>query len=192
VLGIFLFTTASRTTLGPTQPPIQWVPGALSLGVRRPGRKADHSPPSSAEELYFDSPNTSWWRGAYLSTGNFTFTLYIYIYIWYTSFSSTCGLICENTWLSTSWSFKVNTGAAEKRAIINQQELFQALYLRNYKNIILKCITELITFWTWRLQGDIFPCANTPLTSTPAVPEKKDLRISRFCAVPCNSSNLQN
>jgi hypothetical protein len=48
-LGIFLFTTASRTALGPTQPPIQWVPGALSLEVKRPGREADHSPPSSAE-----------------------------------------------------------------------------------------------------------------------------------------------
>jgi hypothetical protein len=48
--GIFLFTTAvSRTTLGPTQPPTQWVPGALSLGVKRPGREADHSLPSSAE-----------------------------------------------------------------------------------------------------------------------------------------------
>jgi hypothetical protein len=35
--------------LGPTQTPIQWVPGALSLGVKRPGREADHSPPSSAE-----------------------------------------------------------------------------------------------------------------------------------------------
>jgi hypothetical protein len=32
-----------------TQPPIQWVPGALSLGVKRPGREAVHSPPSSAE-----------------------------------------------------------------------------------------------------------------------------------------------
>jgi hypothetical protein len=48
-LGIFLFTTASRTALGPTQPPIQWVRGALSLGIKRPGRKANHSPPSSAE-----------------------------------------------------------------------------------------------------------------------------------------------
>jgi hypothetical protein len=48
-LGIFLFTTASRPALGPTQPPIQWVPGALSLGVKRLGREADHSPPSSAE-----------------------------------------------------------------------------------------------------------------------------------------------
>jgi hypothetical protein len=31
----------------PTQPPIQWVPGALSLGVKRPGGEADHSPPSN-------------------------------------------------------------------------------------------------------------------------------------------------
>jgi hypothetical protein len=34
--------------LGPTQPPIQWVQGALSLGVKRPGREANHSPPSSS------------------------------------------------------------------------------------------------------------------------------------------------
>jgi hypothetical protein len=48
-LGIFLFTTASISALGPTQPPIQGIPEALSLGVKRPGRKADHSPPPSAE-----------------------------------------------------------------------------------------------------------------------------------------------
>jgi hypothetical protein len=48
-LGIFHLSTASRTALGPTHLPIQWVPGALSLGVKRPGREADHSPPSSAE-----------------------------------------------------------------------------------------------------------------------------------------------
>jgi len=35
--------------MGPTQPPIQWVPAALTLGVKRPGREADNSPPSSAE-----------------------------------------------------------------------------------------------------------------------------------------------
>jgi hypothetical protein len=68
-VGIFLFTAASRTALGPTQPPIQWVPGALSLEAKRPGREADHSPPSSAEvkecaEVYLHSPNTSSWRGA--------------------------------------------------------------------------------------------------------------------------------
>jgi hypothetical protein len=48
-LGIFLFSTASRPALGSTQPPIQWVPGALSLGVKRLGREADRSPPSSAD-----------------------------------------------------------------------------------------------------------------------------------------------
>jgi hypothetical protein len=36
---IFLFTTASRTALGPTQPPIQWVRGALSLAVNGRGVK---------------------------------------------------------------------------------------------------------------------------------------------------------
>jgi hypothetical protein len=35
--------------LGPTQPPIHWAPGALFLGVKRPGREVDHSPPCSAE-----------------------------------------------------------------------------------------------------------------------------------------------
>jgi hypothetical protein len=47
-LGIFLFTTASRTALGPTEPPVRLVPGALSLGVKRPGGACDLSPPSSA------------------------------------------------------------------------------------------------------------------------------------------------
>jgi hypothetical protein len=46
---IFLFTTASGPDLEPTHLPIQWVPGALSLGVKRPGREADQSPTSSAE-----------------------------------------------------------------------------------------------------------------------------------------------
>jgi hypothetical protein len=48
-LRIFLFTTVSRPALGPTQPLIQWVPGVLSLGVKRPVREAAHSPPSGAE-----------------------------------------------------------------------------------------------------------------------------------------------
>jgi hypothetical protein len=48
-LRIFLFATAFRPPLGPTQPPIQWVPGALSLGVKSQGREADHSPTPSAE-----------------------------------------------------------------------------------------------------------------------------------------------
>jgi hypothetical protein len=70
-LGIFLFTTTSRTALGPTQPPTQWLPGAFSLGVKRLGREVDHSPPSSAEvkewvKLYIHSPNTSSFHGVQL------------------------------------------------------------------------------------------------------------------------------
>jgi hypothetical protein len=46
----FPLASVSRPALGPTQPPVQWVPGVLSPGVKaRPGRDADHSPPSSAE-----------------------------------------------------------------------------------------------------------------------------------------------
>jgi hypothetical protein len=31
------------------QSPIQWMPGALSPGLKRQGREADHLPPTSAE-----------------------------------------------------------------------------------------------------------------------------------------------
>jgi len=43
-LNYLEFATASRPALGSTQLPIQWVPG-----LKRLGRKADHSSPSSAE-----------------------------------------------------------------------------------------------------------------------------------------------
>jgi hypothetical protein len=36
----FLFSTAFRPALGPTQPPSQWVPGALSPWAKRLGREA--------------------------------------------------------------------------------------------------------------------------------------------------------
>jgi hypothetical protein len=39
-----------QTGSGATQPPVQWVPGVFSPGVKaRPERDIDHSPPSSAE-----------------------------------------------------------------------------------------------------------------------------------------------
>jgi hypothetical protein len=38
-----------RPALGSTQTPIQWAPGGFFPGVKLPGRKADHSPPASAE-----------------------------------------------------------------------------------------------------------------------------------------------
>jgi hypothetical protein len=65
----FVFDTMSRPALRPTQPPIQWVPGTLSLGVMQMGHEADHSPTSSAKVkewvgLYLHSHNTSSWCGA--------------------------------------------------------------------------------------------------------------------------------
>jgi hypothetical protein len=50
-----LFSTSSRTALGFIHPTIQWVPG-----VKRQGREADHSPPTSIEVkkmyIYIHSP----------------------------------------------------------------------------------------------------------------------------------------
>jgi hypothetical protein len=61
--GMFLFFTAFSPALGPTKPPIQWVPGALSPELKRPGREADHSHLFSAEIKiawrYTSTTNTS-------------------------------------------------------------------------------------------------------------------------------------
>jgi len=67
-LGIFLFSTASRPALGPTQPPFQWTPAALSPGVKQLEREAAHPPPFSAvikiAWSYSSTHNASSWRGA--------------------------------------------------------------------------------------------------------------------------------
>jgi hypothetical protein len=78
-LGIFLFTTASRTALGPIQPPIQRVPGALSLGVKPLDLEADHSSPSSAELKnawsYISTPQYAFMTWCSVKAqGRFTFT----------------------------------------------------------------------------------------------------------------------
>jgi hypothetical protein len=46
---VFLFSTVSRRTLGPTQPPIQWVPGPIPWLKKQPGCEADHLPSSNVE-----------------------------------------------------------------------------------------------------------------------------------------------
>jgi hypothetical protein len=49
LVGSRIFSALSRPALGRTQPPIQRVRGTLSPGVKRLGREADHSPPTSTE-----------------------------------------------------------------------------------------------------------------------------------------------
>jgi hypothetical protein len=65
---IFIFSTASRPALGATHPPIQWVTGAISPRVKRPGREADHSPPSRTKVKNGGGvaplPHMSSWHGA--------------------------------------------------------------------------------------------------------------------------------
>jgi hypothetical protein len=67
------FSHTSRPTLGPTRPPVQWVPG-LSWGVKRPGCGADHPPllaPKSRKSRAIPLPPSG---PSGLLRGTFTFT----------------------------------------------------------------------------------------------------------------------
>jgi hypothetical protein len=74
-------THPSRPTLGPNQPPMQWVPG-FPRGGKRPGRGVDHPPSSSIEvkervELTFPLPG---FRGLYRANFNLYWVTYaIYV-----------------------------------------------------------------------------------------------------------------
>jgi hypothetical protein len=45
----FYFSISSRPAMGSTQPPVKWVPEGSLPGVKRQGREADNSPPTSAD-----------------------------------------------------------------------------------------------------------------------------------------------
>jgi hypothetical protein len=45
----FHFFTSSRTALGPTEPPMQWLPRAIYPEVKQPRYKADNSPQTSSK-----------------------------------------------------------------------------------------------------------------------------------------------
>jgi hypothetical protein len=70
--GILLLVTASKPALGLTHPPIQFVPRALTRGIKRPEREGHNSIPSSVEVK-------NAWR--YTSTSPYVFmTLYLIKY----------------------------------------------------------------------------------------------------------------
>jgi len=66
----------SRPALGPTQPPVKWVPGLSPGGKFRPGRAADHSLPSSAAVIEEKSYNSTHPLG---HAGPVTGKLYLYL-----------------------------------------------------------------------------------------------------------------
>jgi hypothetical protein len=107
----FLFSMSSRPTLGPTQPPIQWLPRVLSRGVKRPGREADHSPPSNAEVK-----NT--WRYTYTSPYGFMVSCLIkhsdVTYYYYYRLQTNCRMVAHSSCagvatLHSSWSNSSHT-----------------------------------------------------------------------------------
>jgi hypothetical protein len=72
-VGSRTISTSSRPDLGPTQPPIQWVPGVKLLG-----REANHSPPASVEVtqmwLYTSTPPFAFMTWCFIKhRDNFTF-----------------------------------------------------------------------------------------------------------------------
>jgi len=58
--NLFLLHTTFRPNLWPTQPPNQRIPGTLSLVLKRPGREADHSPPSSVKMNAWSYTSSPW------------------------------------------------------------------------------------------------------------------------------------
>jgi hypothetical protein len=63
----FFLQPVSRSALGPTQPPVQWVPRVLSQGLKRGQGVTLTTHQSSAkvmneQELYFLSPQAPLWR----------------------------------------------------------------------------------------------------------------------------------
>jgi hypothetical protein len=73
----------SRLALGPTQLPLRWVIGDLSLEVKRPEREADHSPQTNAEVknmwIYTSTPHTSLWCSAGMRRTSWGYTKIILV-----------------------------------------------------------------------------------------------------------------
>jgi hypothetical protein len=80
----FIFSTASRGTLWPTQPPSQWVPRAVSPQIKRPGREADRSPPTTAlvtKTWIYTSTHHVFMVQCFISKHKYNFTIFLFPYL---------------------------------------------------------------------------------------------------------------
>jgi hypothetical protein len=110
----YQFSTASRSVLGPTQTPIQWVPGSISPEQKRPGPQADQSSPSNAAVKNGRNippllPMSSWRNASLSSTGTTLFFLgFRTKTLWTSALSHACymsfpsHLVDDDVWESDS------------------------------------------------------------------------------------------
>jgi hypothetical protein len=108
-----LIVTASRPALGPTQPPIQWVPGALSPGIKWPEREANYSPPSTTAVKNFRN---------YISTAPYVFRA-LYLVKHRDNFILFCLIL---TTINTFASLAQRTGTFLEGAEVQSSEISKA------------------------------------------------------------------
>jgi hypothetical protein len=148
---------------GSTQPPIQWVPGALSLRVKQPGREAYLSPPSSAVVKnvwsYTSTPQyiIMVWYSVKKNTGS-TLPLPVdnvhrhWIWkpntclgiLWYVQIVSVKLMIINRTWCL--WTVPVDDGFVSLILLLLTEHLVASSKWENFHNCNLKlsvCLCDL-------------------------------------------------
>jgi hypothetical protein len=148
-----LFTTVSRTALGPTQPPIKWVSGALSLGVKRPRREADHSPPLSVRSKnawsYTSTPQYVFMAWCLVKhRDNFTFTF---------NFKGHVASIVTVTEVLVKIFISTNLFASQIRKSDRKSNKKYLLQFINYNFKIHTLLKETWNLWITFLYSVVYP-----------------------------------
>jgi hypothetical protein len=128
------------------------VPGHLSLGVKRPGREADHSPPSSAEvkegvELYLHSQYAFMAWCSVKAQGE----LYVYLNFIQRRFFIYIGYIESNT--SVTVNDEVRRSSKDNRVVAYFKALFQ--HLLEGLRTVTKISVWIADIWAENLTRDL-------------------------------------